>query len=85
MHDSCYLSALFKSAGPVELHFRGVWTNLSHRVVSELETNLQRQGIQLYSESPLTKRMADLSVKITLLLESGSQDLLQIRDWGRGR
>lgn len=33
MHDSCYLSALFKSAGPVELHFRGVWTNLSHRVV----------------------------------------------------
>ena len=45
-----------------------------------------RQRIQLYSESQLTKKMADftgINPKITILSKSGSQVLSWIRDEGR--
>lgn len=33
MHDSHYLSDLFKQAGPLALYLRGFWTDLYHRHV----------------------------------------------------
>lgn len=55
MHESCYLSALFKSTSPLEQHFREIWTNLSHclvitvpsppRSVSQQDAELMRIGM----------------------------------------
>ena len=49
-------------------------------------TDSMDMGLRLYSESQLTKKMADFigtSLKITILSKSGSQVLSWIRDGGR--